>query len=79
VSVGCTAVNSDLRRTIKSREEKTMGLIDIANYYGIFKEMKELIGQVTDKELQQKLNENFQWLMKHSDCYKTDQTTVKIL
>jgi|GEM_PF-6644315 len=56
-----------------------MGLIDIANYYGIFKEMKELIGQVTDKELQQKLNENFQWLMKHSDCYKTDQTTVKIL
>lgn len=50
-----------------------MGLIDVANFYGKFKEMKDLISQVTDNELKLKLDENLQWLMENKDCYKTEQ------
>jgi hypothetical protein len=51
-----------------------MGLIDVAVFYGKFKEMKALISEVSDKELKHKLEENFQWLMEHGDCYKAEQT-----
>lgn len=56
-----------------------MGLIEIANYYGKFKEMKKLIGQVSNEELQLKLNESFQWLMEHRDCHKINQTAVELV
>lgn len=49
-----------------------MRILDVVEIVGKIREMEVSIGQVTDKELQQKLKENFKWLTEYGECQKID-------